>query len=515
MSELTKGNTTFFDHRVAAKIDERLADEMAAKVGKGVFSFKELRAQMSAGDSPECEIEMLRTGTYLRNFFWFQQVIGITEEHIDNMIKNFNDKVCSEDIQLDTSHNRDESYGWLKSLSKTYREVDGKNECFMVGNWSLTPDGARLVREQIYKYFSLEFAHNYSKRALKEVTTLPSGEKVPTGESTRTYGPTITGGALTNRPFIPNLKQLSYKFSENNTENELPEFFSMEEKSVTDTSSGAGRRVVNPAENRGSEKSRSESSSERVPEPSKTSSVRPVSIFARVDLNPRKGSEQMNLTNLKKVISGMESELSSLTSGSAEHAKLSENITALKQDLKEAEEMSAKNRDLESSQKDLTTKVVSMESTLKETQAEVAIQKERARQSGIAEFCNSLATEKSFTKPVVDRVRSALVGDKSNGAVVASFTDGDKKQDMTLKDVMLFVLDGIPQSQRVPTGEAFAGKTPPLPPQEQDKKSDTQADEAFAQAVKEQNDKMKRDGGQSSVRSQAADPVVATPVAAH
>lgn len=184
-----------------------------------------------AEDGDVTEIEMIKTGLFLHSF---HGTLNISKKMFNSFMKNFRGKVIGRDIALDCEH--DITLGacaWLEGLKTVRRNgsngVSGshhddkkagggdkddkkagggdkdedekkkrrlrdedKERHFLVGKWRFTELGKELVASGQYKYFSLDFTMNF-------------GDKE---DETKFFGPTILGGALTNRPFIPGLRPI-------------------------------------------------------------------------------------------------------------------------------------------------------------------------------------------------------------------------------------------------------------------------------------------------------------------
>lgn len=123
-------------------------------------------------------VEIMRTGE------WKHPVYGelkITDETLENIIYNFNDKVRGTDIPIDLEHevsqHKGEAAGWIKNLIKKGNKLLAEIE------W--TKLGQEKIKDKIYKYFSPEFKFNYQDN-----------------ETGKVYKDVLFGGGLTNKPFI-------------------------------------------------------------------------------------------------------------------------------------------------------------------------------------------------------------------------------------------------------------------------------------------------------------------------
>lgn len=130
--------------------------------------------QLSEGSSA-VTIEVCRDGAWQHPDYG---TVEINPEIRASFVANFGSDVrrCGE-LPLDYDHEAGPAPGWIKRLynegTRTYAEVD------------LTPSGREKVANREYRFFSPTWHPNYQDR-----------------ESGKSHGPTLLGGALTNRPFI-------------------------------------------------------------------------------------------------------------------------------------------------------------------------------------------------------------------------------------------------------------------------------------------------------------------------
>lgn len=129
-------------------------------------------------------IEIMRTGKWKHPLYG---LFEITNNTIDNIITNFNNKVRGVDISFDLEHgttdHKSEAVCWVKSLiqqgSSLLAEVD----------W--TEFGKNKIKDKSFKYFSPEFKFVYED-----------------SETGKKYNNVLLGGGLTNRPFIKNMSPI-------------------------------------------------------------------------------------------------------------------------------------------------------------------------------------------------------------------------------------------------------------------------------------------------------------------
>jgi hypothetical protein len=146
------------------------------------FSIVSVEDIVDLDDTSAVDIEMLRVGTFKHKAYG---ELKITAEMLEAMVKNFNDEVIGREVSFDWNHKAEEASGWLKDL----KVEDGK----LIGTTELTDKGIGSISAKEYGYFSIEYSDNYVD--------------AETGDE---YGPTILGGALTNRPFMTKLKKIEF-----------------------------------------------------------------------------------------------------------------------------------------------------------------------------------------------------------------------------------------------------------------------------------------------------------------
>lgn len=109
--------------------------------------------------------------------------LHFTAQRLSEIKRLFDERVRHIDIALDANHDQDKATGWLERLD--LRPATGAGT--PAGLWGLvrwTPYGMRLLKDQLYRYFSPEFG---------PWTDPASGRK---------YANVLIGGGLTNRPFL-------------------------------------------------------------------------------------------------------------------------------------------------------------------------------------------------------------------------------------------------------------------------------------------------------------------------
>lgn len=105
--------------------------------------------------------------------------VELTKAHLKSFKENFEKNSYGVDVSIDFDHETREAAGWLKEV---YLSDDG-TRLYGVVKW--TPKGALSLNDREFRYFSPEFTLNFVH---------PHNGK--------SYGPTLMGGALVNRPFL-------------------------------------------------------------------------------------------------------------------------------------------------------------------------------------------------------------------------------------------------------------------------------------------------------------------------
>jgi hypothetical protein len=426
------------------------------------------------------QIDMLRTGKFIRKS-WFSdnQIIDITEPMMDLMIKNFTDGVMPQGVALDTNHRGEEAYGWLTDLTKEKRMVKGHDQTFLIGTFELTDAGKQIINSETYKFFSIEFSPNMTQKEIFQTTKNSEGKEIPLGD-VKNYGPTIIGGALTNRPFIPDMKAVPLAFSDKSVKNDLNQFsFIAGDESVTlesdqKATSGVSSKAVVNFDHSGRNKNNSKNA-----EPVKAFSLSGFSFNSKKEKN-------IMFSTVSEVIKFMESKLSTLDKDSTEFSEVSASLKKAKEELAFAQdEMKKKEESIKSNTvalNDLASKVVSLENSAQETAKELALSKERARQADVNQYCDGLTT-KGFPKPTVTMVKDLLLSDRTEAEVLKF---GEAKTPMKVRDIIGKVLDTFPTDAKVPLGENLNFSTSELKDPNSDEKIKSESQklsEKFADAI--------------------------------
>lgn len=126
-------------------------------------------------------VQLMRTGKFMHPFF---DDFEITEDMFKSFKKNFGKKVKKVDIAVDFSHNSgDVAAGWIREV--ILREKN--TELWIKVEW--TPEARQKILDKEFRYMSADFTTNFVDN-----------------ETGKKFGPTLNGGALTNRPFIKDMQ---------------------------------------------------------------------------------------------------------------------------------------------------------------------------------------------------------------------------------------------------------------------------------------------------------------------
>lgn len=143
--------------------------------------FELASVDMSEEQLGETEFEVLKTGEYYDPRYGKFQV---TQTRLENLKKNFDEKVLGVDVALDTNHEWDKgAFAWVSELYIKGSSLYAKFRNF-------TEEGKKLFLEKKFRYFSVEFA---------PFTKVVDGKK-------ETFGDVLRGIALTNRPVIKGMQ---------------------------------------------------------------------------------------------------------------------------------------------------------------------------------------------------------------------------------------------------------------------------------------------------------------------
>lgn len=150
-----------------------------------------LRLSDSQSESVTQKVQLLRTGNFN---YESEGDLEITPEILLSMKKNFDAKVRGYDdgkLPIDYFHEGDKiAAGWIQNVELT----NENSELWAEVKW--TPTAKKMISDGELRYLSAEFHFDYRPNEGKE-----------------SFGPTLFGGGLTNRPFVKGMEPVA-KFKE-------------------------------------------------------------------------------------------------------------------------------------------------------------------------------------------------------------------------------------------------------------------------------------------------------------
>jgi hypothetical protein len=189
---------------------------------------KEDREKPEDGELAMTEMHIFRTGTYKHPLYG---LISFTKEDLEEIIRNFKKNVVTEEIPLNENHmKRKPAKGWLARKENALKmrpievkspDGESKREMGLFGDIALNKDGYECVVNHKYKYLSAEINQDYQHRDvnLGKKKENSDDEEDSAEIELKSYGTALTGIALTNNPFIPNLNELD--FSDNKSPEDI------------------------------------------------------------------------------------------------------------------------------------------------------------------------------------------------------------------------------------------------------------------------------------------------------
>lgn len=146
---------------------------------KGLPQRIQLGEKQGQVEIPE-KVQLLRCGKFnTQDYGTFE----ITKEILLSMKKNFDAQVRGIDLAIDYAHeSQDVAASWIKGLELS---EDG-TELWAIVEW--TPNGKKVLSDKEFRYLSADFTFNFENN-----------------ETKKSYGPTLFGAGLTNRPVIKDM----------------------------------------------------------------------------------------------------------------------------------------------------------------------------------------------------------------------------------------------------------------------------------------------------------------------
>lgn len=160
-----------------------------------------------ANYSTSRNIQVLRVGNFQHPSMG---QVKVTSEMLEHMVANFKARVRGIDIAVDYKHESDDiAAGWINDLF-----IVNDSELWATVNW--TKQGLTKILDREFRYISADFALDYNSNENPEIS----------------FGPTLFGAALTNRPVVKRMApviELSEDVTTNNQLSEEEEKMKLEE----------------------------------------------------------------------------------------------------------------------------------------------------------------------------------------------------------------------------------------------------------------------------------------------
>jgi len=308
------------------------------------------------------DIEMLRVGTFKHKKYGD---LEITAEMLETMVENFENDVVGREVSFDWNHKAENASGWLRGL----KVADG----VLIGTAELTDKGKESIQKKEYGYFSIEYSDDYEDP-----------------ETSEKYGPTILGGALTNRPFMTKLKKI--EFSAEDSEDAIYRY--EEEKNMD-----KDKVVREPAP-------KDEPKLEEIQEENKR-------LKAELDEMKKKPPQEKDNKVLTDFINSQKTAMEAME-----------------------------------------TKIKTLEDRNKVIETDVQTKEEKLRKSEVERICDKLLTSDKHHPVVVAVAKEIMLSASATTVIKMTETsgEGDKKKevqlDVSIKDALLRLLAAIPATQR-------------------------------------------------------------------
>jgi hypothetical protein len=346
--------------------------------------------ELGEGETKIVKIQVLRQGAFKHPQYG---KISFDEKTFKSFIKNFEERVPQEHIAYDFKHQPDHgAAAWLKRL---FVEEGG-----LWADVELTKRGAEALKNREFIYFSTEYVDDYKDR-----------------ESGKSYGPTILGGGLTNRPFIKGMaptlmsedrEELFVSVEDSATHKEIE---SMDEikKQIADLNAKLAG-LVDGAQNK-----------EEVQKAFSTVGEQIKSLQEKLD----EMQETKRLTD-EETAKALEDAKEEATNAKAAQAKAEEEAKNLTESLAET----IKDRDAKGE--------------------EIKSRDEVIRQQNVDAFCKGLG-DKGLWPATVEVVKELMAAGSGEEVVTLSEGEGDDKKDVKvdLMGVITRIVDSIPDEFKV------------------------------------------------------------------
>ena len=143
------------------------------------------------------DIQCLKAGKFRHPWYG---VLNFDDKFFNSAIRNFEVDIPNPEIAFDFKHQPD--YGAAAWINKLFVEDNS-----LMANVTLTERGRQSIKSKEFRYFSVEYTEDYSEYEFIEKKN-DNGVLVEE-ERKISFGPTVLGGGLTNRPFIKGMAPVS------------------------------------------------------------------------------------------------------------------------------------------------------------------------------------------------------------------------------------------------------------------------------------------------------------------
>jgi hypothetical protein len=321
------------------------------------------------------DIEMLRIGIFMHKKYG---ELDITDEMLETMVTNFKNNIVGREVSFDWNHKAEAASGWLKNV----RIEDG----VLIGTTELTDEGKDSIKKKKYGYFSIEYSDDY--------------ENPETGEK---HGPTIVGGALTNRPFMTKLKKIEFSLEDLGVS-----IYRLQEDESMDDPTKVKRTPVKKTDD------------------------------GDDDLQTKLETANSEIDNLKKKLEESEKKLEEVSGDSGDDKKLQEFITEQKKAMTT-----------------LQNEIKTLREQGDDDRKKLVDSEEKNRQLSVSRTCEKLIRDDHHHPAIIEVAKQIMMSDSSGKKIVKlseTVGEGDDEKtvelEMSLTEAIMKVLEAIPKSQR-------------------------------------------------------------------
>jgi len=139
---------------------------------------------------------------------WYDRLV-FDANYLHKIVDNHRAQAFSSKVSLDVSHRpEDGAYGWVEDVNDlSIREATVKTPYsqrqvnMLFARFTLNKLGIEAIKNKVFRYCSAEIHSDYTNYEIMK--------GIDGSESVKKWGPTLLGVALTNRPFINSLGEIS------------------------------------------------------------------------------------------------------------------------------------------------------------------------------------------------------------------------------------------------------------------------------------------------------------------